>query len=111
MNIQYRNALSANELNAAAHGSYLPAVTTSDIRNNPGYHQPVTGFDFPRDSPDMDKPETNSKKRRGGSRKACDECKQQKVCDDCVSSLVEFSSLKEKKKKKKKKGTVLTFPF
>ena len=91
MNIQYRNALSANELNAAAHGSFFPApgatVTTSDVRNNPGYHQPVTGFELPRASPDMDKSESTSKKRRGGSRKACDECKQQKVNDHVALKL------------------------
>ena len=83
MDLGYRHALSNNGLPTAS------LVPRTGIRNNPAYdHQPVTGFDFSSTSPDMEKQQQSSiaKKRRGGSRKACDECKQQKVGSNFLPS-------------------------
>lgn len=97
MELQFRGILPPNGFAAAAQGQANGHLISpqgpgsSDIRNNAGLPRPVTGYDFSsRNSEpcDMEKisPITagstgaTTGKRRGGSRKACNECKQQKVC-------------------------------
>lgn len=60
------------------------ASASSDLRNSASLPRPVSGYSFSdRNSEpcEMEKgPPMSTGKRRGGSRKACNECKQQKVC-------------------------------
>lgn len=76
------------------------ASASSDIRNSARLPRPVSGYDFSdRNSEpcDMEKgPPMSTGKRRGGSRKACNECKQQKVCmiltGNFSSWVIEFAT-------------------
>ncbi|KAJ5156362.1 hypothetical protein N7492_009165 [Penicillium capsulatum] len=72
MDLEYRNLLAPN-------GPHL--IPQSDFRS-PQLPRPHPGVDFMQRSPDsveMEKTPPVTGKRRGGSRKACNECKQQKV--------------------------------
>ncbi|BCR91612.1 transcription factor domain-containing protein [Aspergillus chevalieri] len=103
MELQFRGILPPNGFAAAAQGQANGHLISpqgpgsSDIRNNAGFPRPVTGYDFSsRNSEpcDMEKipPMTGGStgattgKRRGGSRKACNECKQQKLRCDIVQT-------------------------
>ncbi|PYI18167.1 hypothetical protein BO99DRAFT_172697 [Aspergillus violaceofuscus CBS 115571] len=81
MDLEYRGILAPNGL--ATHASLLtPPATTSDLRNNLRLPRPMTAFDFsprPSEPGAMNKIPAVPNKRRGGCRKACNECKQQKV--------------------------------
>ena len=96
MELQFPGVLPPNNgLSAAAAAARGPPVnnhnlitppgpsTSSDLRNNARLPQPVSDYDFSsRNSEpcEMEKiPPMSTGKRRGGSRKACNECKQQKV--------------------------------
>ncbi|BDD63330.1 hypothetical protein MAP00_008234 [Monascus purpureus] len=78
--------MSANAL--SARGSLLtPPGSTSGIRSDPTIHRPATGLDLSIASPEMEKTQPiPTGKRRGGSRKACNECKQQKLRCDIVQT-------------------------
>lgn len=96
MELQFPGVLPPNNgLTAAAQGPPVNnhhlitppgprASTNSDLRNSAKLPRPVSGYDFSdRNSEpcEMEKgPPMSTGKRRGGSRKACNECKQQKVC-------------------------------
>lgn len=72
MDLEYRNLLAPNG---------PPLIPPSDFRS-PQLPRPLPGVDFMQRSPDsveMEKTPPVTGKRRGGSRKACNECKQQKV--------------------------------
>lgn len=79
MDLQFRHVMSADAL--STRGSLLtPPGSTSGIRSDPTLHRPATGLDLSIASPEMEKTQPiPTGKRRGGSRKACNECKQQKV--------------------------------
>ncbi|KAB8077100.1 hypothetical protein BDV29DRAFT_199322 [Aspergillus leporis] len=89
MDLEFRGVMAPNGL--ATHPSLLtPTGTPSDLRNNPRMPRPVTGFDLSARSSEpcaMEKISPITGKRRGGSRKACNECKQQKTpaaaCSRC----------------------------
>jgi len=70
MDLGYRNHLLA--ANGPAHST---AITPSDLRTKLPRPPPPVAEHF-----DMEKTPVTAK-RRGGSRKACNECKQQKVSD------------------------------
>jgi hypothetical protein len=81
MDLEYRGLLAPNGFPPHAN-LIIPPGTTSDLRHNPRLPRPPTSFDFsPRSSEpgDMEKTPPVTGKRRGGCRKACNECKQQKV--------------------------------
>lgn len=97
MELQFRGILPPNGLAAATHGQANGHLISpqgpgsSDIRNNAGFPRPMTGYDFSSKNSEPCEMEkippmtggstgTTTGKRRGGSRKACNECKQQKVC-------------------------------
>lgn len=86
MDLQFRHVMSANAL--SARGSLLtPPGSTSGIRSDPTIHRPATGLDLSIASPEMEKTQPiPTGKRRGGSRKACNECKQQKLRCDIVQT-------------------------
>lgn len=74
MDLEYRNLLAPNG----------PPLFPSDFRS-PRLPRPAPG-EFLQRSPDSVKMEQTppvTGKRRGGSRKACNECKQQKVSHSC----------------------------
>ena len=88
MELQFRGVLPPSGLAAQGPGNnnHLitpPGPSSSDFRNSTSLPRPVTGYDFSsRNSEpcEMEKiPPMSTGKRRGGSRKACNECKQQKV--------------------------------
>ena len=81
MELHYRNVLPVGGLTTAAHANVItPPGTTSDSRNSPRMHRPVNSFDLSSaGGSGMEKLPPITGKRRGGSRKACNECKQQKV--------------------------------
>lgn len=70
-----------------------PGASNSDLRNNPRIPGPgpVTAFDLSsrRSEPCeiMEKIPPITGKRRGGNRKACNECKQQKVGPICLAPV------------------------
>ncbi|KAJ5202131.1 transcriptional regulator family: Fungal Specific TF [Penicillium cinerascens] len=79
MDLEYRNLLAPN-------GPHL--IPPSDFRS-PRLPQPPLGVDFMQRSPEsgeMEKTPPVTGKRRGGSRKACNECKQQKLRCDIVQT-------------------------
>ncbi|KAB8207397.1 hypothetical protein BDV34DRAFT_192183 [Aspergillus parasiticus] len=88
MDLEFRGVMAPHGL--ATHASLLtPSGTPSDLRNNPRMPRPVTGFDLSaRNSEpcEMEKIPPITGKRRGGSRKACNECKQQKLRCDIVQT-------------------------
>ncbi|EAW09222.1 transcription factor domain-containing protein [Aspergillus clavatus NRRL 1] len=89
MDLEFRGVLAPHGL--PAHASLItPPGTSSDIRSNPRLPRPVTSFDFSNrnsESCEMEKvPAQITGKRRGGSRKACNECKQQKLRCDIVQT-------------------------
>ncbi|KAJ5247649.1 hypothetical protein N7468_002632 [Penicillium chermesinum] len=69
MDMEYRNLLAPN-------GS--PLIPQGDFRT-PSLPRPVEFMQRSPESGEMDKTPPVTGKRRGGSRKACNECKQQKV--------------------------------
>lgn len=72
MDLDYRNLLAPNG---------LPLIPQGDFRS-PSLPHPTPGVNFMQRSPEsgeMEKTPPVTGKRRGGSRKACNECKQQKV--------------------------------
>ncbi|KAJ5727455.1 transcriptional regulator family: Fungal Specific TF [Penicillium malachiteum] len=85
MDLEYRNLLAPN-------GPHL--IPQSDFRS-PSLPRPPPGLDFMQRSPDsgeMEKTPPVTSKRRGGSRKACNECKQQKLRCDIVQTPAEACS-------------------
>ncbi|KAJ5287932.1 transcriptional regulator family: Fungal Specific TF [Penicillium angulare] len=79
MDLEYRNLLAPN-------GPHL--IPHSDFRS-PRLPRPPPGVEFMQRSPDsgeMEKTPPVTGKRRGGSRKACNECKQQKLRCDIVQT-------------------------
>lgn len=93
MELQFRGVLPPSGLAAQGPGNnnHLitpPGPSSSDFRNSTSLPRPVTGYDFSsRNSEpcEMEKiPPMSTGKRRGGSRKACNECKQQKVCQSML---------------------------
>ncbi|KAB8236820.1 hypothetical protein BDV23DRAFT_104611 [Aspergillus alliaceus] len=88
MDLEFRGVMAPHGL--PTHASLLtPLGTSSDLRNNPRMPRPVTGFDLSARSSepcDMEKVPPITGKRRGGSRKACNECKQQKLRCDIVQT-------------------------
>lgn len=81
MDLEFRGVLAPTGL--ATHANLItPPASSSDLRSTPRLPRPVTGFDFASknlDSCGMEKIPAITGKRRGGCRKACNECKQQKV--------------------------------
>lgn len=82
MELGFRGAMGANGL--AAPGTLVsPTIPQSDIRSNPGNNRPMTASDISSSGSvgncQADKLQPVIRKRRGGSRRACNECKQQKV--------------------------------
>ncbi|KAA8645651.1 transcription factor domain-containing protein [Aspergillus tanneri] len=81
----------------ASHASLLtPSGLPSDVRNNPRFPRPGTGLDLSARNSElctMEKKTPVTGKRRGGSRKACNECKQQKTpaaaCSRCRRLQIE----------------------
>ncbi|KAL4939062.1 hypothetical protein BDV06DRAFT_43042 [Aspergillus oleicola] len=94
MDLDYRGVLSQNGF--APHANLInPPASSSDIRNNPRLPHPLTGFDFQSRSSepgDMEKTPPVTGKRRGGCRKACNECKQQKLRCDIVQAPADACS-------------------
>ncbi|RAH71454.1 transcription factor domain-containing protein [Aspergillus aculeatinus CBS 121060] len=94
MDLEYRGILAPNGL--ATHASLLtPPATTSDLRNNLRLPRPMTAFDFsprPSEPGAMNKIPAVPSKRRGGCRKACNECKQQKLRCDIVQTPADACS-------------------
>lgn len=82
MDLEFRGVIAPNGLPTQA-SLITPPGTTSDFRNTPRLTRPVAGFNFPNRSTELGEmekvPPQITGKRRGGSRKACNECKQQKV--------------------------------
>ncbi|RLM01748.1 hypothetical protein CFD26_104874 [Aspergillus turcosus] len=82
MDLEFRGVIAPNGLPTQA-SLITPPGTTSDLRNAPRLPRPMTGFDFPNRSSELCEMEKAAPqitgKRRGGSRKACNECKQQKI--------------------------------
>lgn len=79
MDLGYRPLMPPNGL--LPHASLL-TPGPSDFRNPPRMSRPVSGFDLSARNSEpcaMEKIAPVTGKRRGGSRKACNECKQQKV--------------------------------
>jgi len=74
MDLEYRNLLAPNG----------PPLFSSDFRS-PRLSRPAAGEFLQRspESGEMEKTPPVTGKRRGGSRKACNECKQQKVSRLC----------------------------
>ncbi|KAJ9236480.1 transcriptional regulator family: Fungal Specific TF [Paecilomyces variotii] len=73
----------------AAPGTLVsPTIPQSDIRSNPGNNRPMTASDISSSGSvgncQADKLQPVIRKRRGGSRRACNECKQQKLRCDIV---------------------------
>ncbi|KAL3472652.1 hypothetical protein BJX99DRAFT_211759 [Aspergillus californicus] len=82
MDLEYRGILSPDGY--PPHANLITPPSASDLRNNPRLPHPLTAFDFSTSSRtsepgDMEKTPPVTGKRRGGCRKACNECKQQKV--------------------------------
>lgn len=72
MDFEYRQLLAPNG---------PPLIPSSDFRS-PRLPRPSSGTEFTQRTPDsgqMEKTPPVTGKRRGGNRKACNECKQQKV--------------------------------
>jgi hypothetical protein len=81
MDLEYRSVLAPSGLPSHAH-LITPSATPSDLRNNPRFPRPISTYDLSARSSEpceMEKIPPITGKRRGGSRKACNECKQQKV--------------------------------
>ncbi|KAJ5683629.1 hypothetical protein N7462_006794 [Penicillium macrosclerotiorum] len=79
MDLEYRNLVAPNG---------LPLIPPSDFRS-PRLPRPPPGLEFMQRSPEsgeMEKTPPVTGKRRGGSRKACNECKQQKLRCDIVQT-------------------------
>ncbi|KAJ5650964.1 transcriptional regulator family: Fungal Specific TF [Penicillium longicatenatum] len=79
MDLDYRNMLAP---------SGLPLIPQSDFRS-PSLPRPTPGINFMQRSPEsgeMERTPPVTGKRRGGSRKACNECKQQKLRCDIVQT-------------------------
>ena len=97
MELEFRGAMTPGLSN---HGTLLtPQSPNCDIRNNPRITRPGAGFDFSSRASEPCEMETIppiTGKRRGGSRKACNECKQQKVCmiltGNFSSWVIEFAT-------------------
>lgn len=82
MELGFRGAMGANGL--AAPGNLGSAtIPQSDIRSDTGNNRPMTASDISSSGSvgncQADKLQPVIRKRRGGSRRACNECKQQKV--------------------------------
>ncbi|KAL3454031.1 hypothetical protein BJX65DRAFT_83215 [Aspergillus insuetus] len=94
MDLEYRGLLAPNGF--PPHANLItPPGNTSDLRHNPRLPRPPTSFDFsPRSSEpgDMEKTPPVTGKRRGGCRKACNECKQQKLRCDIVQTPADACS-------------------
>ncbi|KAI9374665.1 hypothetical protein BJX61DRAFT_532212 [Aspergillus egyptiacus] len=94
MDLEYRGGLTLNGY--PPHGSLItPPDSTSELRNNPRLPRSPTGFDFSTrtsEPGDMEKTPPVTGKRRGGCRKACNECKQQKLRCDIVQTPADACS-------------------
>lgn len=79
-----RRTVGANEL--ATRGTLVaPPGTDSSVRGDARNSRPVAASDFSSSTPNgcqVEKVQPIARKRRGGSRRACNECKQQKVSLD-----------------------------
>ncbi|OJJ00651.1 hypothetical protein ASPVEDRAFT_40194 [Aspergillus versicolor CBS 583.65] len=94
MDLEYRGILAQNGF--PPHANLIsPQGTSPDPRNNPRLSHPLTGFEFSSRSSepgDMEKTPPITGKRRGGCRKACNECKQQKLRCDIVQTPADACS-------------------
>ncbi|GJP96423.1 transcriptional regulator family: Fungal Specific TF [Aspergillus niger] len=94
MDLEFRGVLAPTGL--ATHANLItPPASSSDLRSTPRLPRPVTGFDFASknlDSCGMEKIPAITGKRRGGCRKACNECKQQKLRCDIVQTPADACS-------------------
>lgn len=91
MDLGYRPLMPPNGL--PSHASLLSSGA-SDFRTTPRMPRPVSAFDLSARNSEpcaMEKIPPVTGKRRGGSRKACNECKQQKV--SCLSPSLAFGSI------------------
>ncbi|GES65413.1 C6 zinc finger domain protein [Aspergillus terreus] len=95
MDLEYRSVLAPSGLPSHAH-LITPSATPSDLRNNPRFPRPISTYDLSARSSEpceMEKIPPITGKRRGGSRKACNECKQQKTpaaaCSRCRRLQIE----------------------
>ncbi|KAI9036225.1 transcription factor domain-containing protein [Aspergillus affinis] len=93
MDLGYRPLMSPNGL--PTHAGLLSSAP-SDFRNTPRIPRPVSAFDLSARNSEpcaMEKTPPVTGKRRGGSRKACNECKQQKTpaaaCSRCRRLQIE----------------------
>ncbi|PLB39289.1 transcription factor domain-containing protein [Aspergillus candidus] len=88
MDLDYRSLLAPNGL--SSHVNLItPPGASSDPRNHPSMPGPLTAYDQSSRNSEpckMEKAPPVARKRRGGSRKACNECKQQKLKCDIVSA-------------------------
>ncbi|RDW86156.1 Zn(II)2Cys6 transcription factor domain-containing protein [Aspergillus mulundensis] len=94
MDLEYRGILAQNGF--PPHANLItPPATSTDSRNNPRLPRPLAGFDFSARSSepgDMEKAPPVTGKRRGGCRKACNECRQQKLRCDIVQTPADACS-------------------
>ncbi|KAL4862937.1 hypothetical protein BDV12DRAFT_178202 [Aspergillus spectabilis] len=93
MDLEYRGILVPNGL--PPHANLITPPGSSDLRHNPRLPRPPTGFDFSTRTSvpgDMEKTPPVTGKRRGGCRKACNECKQQKLRCDIVQTPADACS-------------------
>ncbi|KAL4885014.1 hypothetical protein BJY04DRAFT_157769 [Aspergillus karnatakaensis] len=93
MDLEYRGILAPHGL--PPHANLITPPGSSDLRHNPRLPRPPTGFDFSARASgpgDMEKTPPTTGKRRGGCRKACNECKQQKLRCDIVQTPADACS-------------------
>ncbi|KAL5337557.1 hypothetical protein BJX70DRAFT_231719 [Aspergillus crustosus] len=93
MDLEYRDILAPHE--SLPHANLITPPGSSDLRHNPRLPRPPTGFNLSArtsGSGDMEKPSPITGKRRGGCRKACNECKQQKLRCDIVQTPADACS-------------------
>jgi hypothetical protein len=77
MNPDLRRAIGINELASAA--AIVTPPATDSRRNTIAGNRPVLGSALSGEALGEEKIQPTIRKRRGGSRRACNECKQQKV--------------------------------
>ncbi|KAL2831234.1 hypothetical protein BDW59DRAFT_140721 [Aspergillus cavernicola] len=95
MDLEYRGILAP--VGYPPHANLItPPGSASDPRNNLRLPRPLTGFDFSTsrtsETGEMEKTPPTTGKRRGGCRKACNECKQQKLRCDIVQTPADACS-------------------